>query len=133
MESQDLRNIGLKATTPRSKRPGLLENAKDRHPAGAGEKIGLAAVCRVLAQFEAAELVTRQRFEDELAVFGLERGTHHDPIVCVHYGWVGDCADDEIEKRQRANVDKGSFTLHDHSMTGKRYGPQCPGRNGEGW
>jgi len=53
MESQDLRNAGLKVTAPRLKMLELLENAEDRHLTAeaiyrllldAGEEIGLATV-----------------------------------------------------------------------------------------
>jgi len=43
------------------------------------EDIGLATVYRVLTQFQAAGLVSRHHFEDGMAVFELNQGTHHDP------------------------------------------------------
>ncbi|MFZ2540625.1 MAG: ferric iron uptake transcriptional regulator [Gallionella sp.] len=126
MESQELRNVGLKVTTPRLKMLELLENARDRHLSAeaiyrllldAGEEIGLATVYRALTQFEAAGLVTRHHFEGGQAVFELERGLHHDHIVCAHCGRVEEFYDDIIEKRQRSIAEKLGFILRDHTLT----------------
>lgn len=139
MESQDLRDAGLKVTTPRLKMLELLEKAKDRHLTAeaiylllqeAGEEIGLATVYRSLAQFEAAGLVTKHNFEGGQAVFELERGPHHDHIVCVLCGHVEEFCDEMIEKRQRAIAEKLGFTLRDHTLTlyGECSNAKCPGR-----
>ena len=69
METQDLKKAGLKATLPRIRILQMLENSKQRHMSAedvykalleAGEDVGLATIYRVLTQFEAASLVTRQ-------------------------------------------------------------------------
>ena len=138
MESLDLRKAGLKVTAPRLKMLELLENAQDRHLTAeaiyrqlleSGEEIGLATVYRALTQFEAAGLVTRHHFEGDQAVFELERGTHHDHIVCIHCGRVEEFCDKMIEERQRAIAAKLGFTLRDHALTlyGECNGPDCPG------
>lgn len=62
----------------------------------------VACADRALTQFEAAGLVTRHHFEGVQAVFELERGPHHDHIVCVHCGRIEEYYDEAIEKRQRA-------------------------------
>jgi len=136
MESQDLRNAGLKVTAPRLKMLELLEKADDRHLTAegiyrllleAGEEIGLATVYRALAQFEAAGLVTRHHFEGGHAVYELERGPHHDHIVCIHCGRVEEFYDEVIEKRQRAIAEKLGFNLRDHTLTlyGECSSPAC--------
>ena len=126
MESQDLRNAGLKATAPRLKMLELLEKTQERHMSAeaihrhlleTGEEIGLATVYRALTQFEAAGLVTRHHFEGGQAVFELERGPHHDHIVCVHCGRVDEFYDEVIEKRQHAIAKQHGFKLRDHTMT----------------
>jgi len=126
MESQSLRNVGLKVTAPRLKMLELLEKAEDKHLTAeaihrllleADEEIGLATVYRALTQFEAAGLVTRHHFEGGQAVFELERGPHHDHIVCVHCGRVEEFIDEVIEKRQRAIAEKLGFNLSDHTLT----------------
>jgi Fur family ferric uptake transcriptional regulator len=110
VESQDLRNAGLKVTLPRLKILEMLEHSTTRHLSAeeiyrqlkeTGEDIGLATVYRVLTQFETAGLVTRHHFEGGHAVFELERGHHHDHMVCVRCGHVTEFEDDTIEQRQR--------------------------------
>ena len=138
-QPEHLKNAGLKSTLPRLKVLELLENAQDRHLTAegiyrklheAGEEIGLATVYRALTQFEAAGLVTRHHFEGGQAVFELERGPHHDHIVCVHCGRVDEFYDKVIEERQRAVAKKLGFKLRDHAMTlyGECNGKNCPGR-----
>ena len=125
MESQDLRNAGLKVTLPRLKILEMLENSATRHLSAEeiyrqlmdmGEDIGLATVYRVLTQFEAAGLVTRHHFEDGMAVFELNQGTHHDHIVCLDCGRVEEFMDSGIEERQTAVASKLGFTIRDHSL-----------------
>ncbi len=127
MESQDLRNVGLKVTLPRMK---ILEILERQHHDGyhlsaedvykilldEGEKIGLATVYRVLTQFEAAGLVRRHYFEGGNSVFELNRGGHHDHIVCLKCGHIDEFTDPEIEKRQQAIADQLGFELQDHSL-----------------
>lgn len=126
MESEELRNAGLKVTTPRLKILRLLENAKDRHMsaetiyrqlADSHDDIGLATVYRALTQFEAAGLITRHHFEGGQTVFELERGSHHDHIVCIRCGRVEEFYDKVIEERQREIAEKLGFTLKDHALT----------------
>ena len=139
MESQDLRNVGLKVTAPRLKMLELLEKAEDRHLTAeaiyrllleAGEEIGLATVYRALTQFEAAGLITRHHFEGGQAVYELERGPHHDHIVCIHCGRVEEFYDEVIEKRQRAIAEKLGFNMRDHNLTlyGECGSPACKAR-----
>jgi Fur family transcriptional regulator, ferric uptake regulator len=138
-QPEHLKNAGLKSTLPRLKVLELLENVEGLHLTAeaihrklqeAGEEIGLATVYRALTQFEAAGLVTRHHFEGGQAVFELERGLHHDHIVCVHCGRVEEFFDKVIEKRQSAIAEKHGFTLRDHSMTlyGECNGPECTGQ-----
>src|ERR1700749_1247533 len=109
MEGKDLRKAGLKVTLPRLKILEILERSATRHLSAEGiyrslmesnEDIGLATVYRVLTQFEAASLVTRHHFEDGMAVFEVNHGTHHDHIVCLACGRVEEFVDSGIEERQ---------------------------------
>ena len=111
LEGKDLRNAGLKVTLPRLKILEILEGGGARHKSAediykallsSNEDIGLATVYRVLTQFEAAGLVTRHHFENGMAVFELNRGDHHDHIVCMDCGKVEEFVDDGIEERQEA-------------------------------
>ena len=139
MESQDLRNVGLKVTLPRLRFLEMLETSPTRHLAAeeiyrqlkeTGEDIGLATVYRVLTQFETAGLVTRHHFEGGHAVFELQRGQHHDHMVCVQCGHVVEFEDDTIEQRQRQRAAELGFNLIEHSLTlyGDCTRTDCPNR-----
>jgi Fur family ferric uptake transcriptional regulator len=96
------------------------------------EDIGLATVYRVLTQFQAAGLVSRHHFEDGMAVFELNQGTHHDHIVCLDCGRVEEFMDDEIEERQKEIAERLGYELRDHAMTlyGHCNKPGCPSHKG---
>ncbi len=143
MEGKDLRNVGLKVTLPRLKILEILEGGGARHKSaediyrallGSNEDIGLATVYRVLTQFEAAGLVTRHHFENGMAVFELNRGDHHDHIVCLDCGKVEEFMDGGIEERQKAIADQHGFEIQDHSMIlyGRCRRPNCPSRGAAG-
>ncbi|MCG8081693.1 MAG: ferric iron uptake transcriptional regulator, partial [Candidatus Thiodiazotropha taylori] len=125
MDNQDIRKAGLKVTLPRVKILELLENSAQRHVSAEdvykmllekGEEIGLATVYRVLTQFESAGLVTRHNFEGGHAVFELERGNHHDHLVCVVCGKVEEFVDSTIENRQKEIAKDHGFEIVDHSL-----------------
>ncbi len=139
MESQDLKKAGLKVTLPRMKILEILENSETHHLTAedifrilrdSGEEIGLATVYRVLTQFESAALVTRHHFESGQAVFELERGHHHDHVVCTVCGKVEEFVDELIEDQQRAIAKKLGFEINDHSLIiyGNCVKPNCPNR-----
>ena len=126
MESSDLRNVGLKVTLPRVKILEILEKqTDDRHLSAEkvykillseDEEIGLATVYRVLTQFEAAGLVTRHHFEGGNSVFEMNKGNHHDHIVCMKCGKVDEFTDSVIEKHQEDIAEKLGYELTDHSL-----------------
>jgi len=125
MESQDLRNAGLKVTAPRLKMLELLEKAGGRHLTAeaiyrllleSGEEIGLATVYRALTQFEAAGLVIRHNFEGGHSVFEINQGSHHDHMVCLECGKVFEFYDTAIEDRQHKIAEKAGFHIDDHSL-----------------
>ena len=132
-ESNDLRNIGLKATFPRLKVLDLFQYSKQRHMSAEdvyklllhdNAEIGLATVYRVLTQFEQAGLLKRHHFESGKAVFELNEGSHHDHIVCVNCGHVEEFNDPEIEKRQEKVAKQLGFVIRDHHMI--LYAERCP-------
>lgn len=126
MEKQDLKNAGLKVTLPRMKILEILENqTEERHLTAEqvykillseNEEIGLATVYRVLTQFEAAGLVKRHHFEGGNSIFELDRGGHHDHIVCLKCGKVDEFTDPIIESRQKEIASKLGYDLTDHSL-----------------
>lgn len=137
MEGKDLRNAGLKVTLPRLKILEILEDGGVRHKSAediykallsSNEDIGLATVYRVLTQFEAAGLVTRHHFENGMAVFELNRGDHHDHIVCLDCGRVEEFVDSGIEERQKTIATQRGWELNDHSMIlyGRCRRESCP-------
>jgi len=139
MESDDIRNAGLKVTLPRLKILEVLEGTGSRHMSAEdvyrelfarGEEIGLATVYRVLTQFEGAGLVARHHFEGGQSVFELNRGEHHDHIVCVQCGRVEEFFDETIEKRQRSIARDRGFAINDHSLIiyGDCRRKDCPSR-----
>ena len=141
MEGKDLRKAGLKVTLPRLKILEILESGATRHLSAediykilldSHQDIGLATVYRVLTQFEAAGLVTRHHFEDGMAVFELNQGTHHDHIVCIDCGRVEEFLDSGIEDRQTAVAKRLGFDIHDHSLIlyGRCRRTNCPNRKG---
>lgn len=125
VENQQIKQAGLKVTLPRVKILGVLETADKRHLSAEdvykallenGEEIGLATVYRVLTQFERAGLVVRHHFEGGQSVFELNRGGHHDHLVCIKCGKVVEFLEEAIEERQAAIAREHGFTLEDHSL-----------------
>lgn len=125
MESQDLRNAGLKVTHPRMRILELLEGARPRHMTAEdiyrqlverGEDIGLATVYRVLTQFEAAGLVLRHNFESGQSVYELDRGHHHDHMVDIDTGKITEFESPEIEELQRRIAEQYGYEISEHSL-----------------
>jgi Fur family ferric uptake transcriptional regulator len=125
LEGQDLREAGLKVTSPRLKVLEVLETSKDRHLSAegiyrllleSGEELGLATVYRVLTQFEQAGLVSRHNFEGGTAVFELTDGSHHDHMVCLETGDVIEFCDERIEQLQKDIAAKYGYEIEDHSL-----------------
>jgi Fur family ferric uptake transcriptional regulator len=122
---QDLKTIGLKATLPRLRILELFEKSAVRHLAAEdvyrmlskeGTDTGLATIYRVLTQFEQAGLLIRHHFEGGKAVFELNRGGHHDHLVCVQCGHVEEFFDPAIEQRQEEIARERGFSLQEHSL-----------------
>ena len=124
-DPQSLKNMGLKATFPRLKILELFEKSTVRHMTAEdvyrmliteNMDIGLATVYRVLTQFEQAGLLERHFFESGKAVFEINRGNHHDHLVCVDCGRVEEFYDPQIEARQRAIALERGFALQEHTL-----------------
>ena len=139
MQSDDLKDVGLKATQPRLKILSILEQNRERHMSAedvyralmnTGDDLGLATIYRVLTQFESAGLVIRHHFAEGHAVFELDSGAHHDHIVCVDCGRVTEFVDNTIERRQIRIAKEHGFRLSDHSLVlhGRCERKQCEHR-----
>ncbi len=125
METQELRNAGLKVTHPRMSVLKLLEKCADCHLSAEdiyrrlldeGEDIGLATVYRVLTQFEAAGLVLKHNFESGQAVYELDRGKHHDHMIDVDTGDVIEFTNEDIERLQHEIAARHGYEIEDHSL-----------------
>jgi len=134
MDSQDLKNAGLKATLPRLKILNFLHASPVRHMSAEdvykamleiGEDVGLATVYRVLTQFESAGLVTRHHFDEGHSVFELNLGEHHDHILCVKCGKVDEFFDDVIEERQHEIAAQKGYAMTDHALVVYGVCPDC--------
>lgn len=124
-ENLELRKAGLKVTLPRVKILQILEAAKEPHMSAedvykalmdANEDVGLATVYRVLTQFETAGLVERHNFDGGHSVFELDRGDHHDHMVCVKTGKVIEFMNEEIEALQHKIAEEYGYDLVEHSL-----------------
>ena len=124
--AEELKSSGLKATLPRLKILEVFERAPRRHLAAEdvyrallaeGSDIGLATVYRVLMQFEQAGLLRRSNFEAGKAVFELDRGEHHDHLVCLSCGRVEEFYDPDIEQRQHSIAESRGFELQEHAVS----------------
>ncbi|MDR1228916.1 MAG: ferric iron uptake transcriptional regulator [Azoarcus sp.] len=122
---RSLKNIGLKATHPRLKILELFQNAGQQHLTAEDVyrhlmedemDIGLATVYRVLTQFEQAGLLERHYFETGKAVFELNKGEHHDHLVCLQCGRVEEFFDAEIERRQKLVAKERGFVIKEHAL-----------------
>ena len=122
----ELKSMGLKATLPRLKILEIFQSGDNRHMSAEDvyrellaekQEIGLATVYRVLTQFEQAGLLKRSNFESGRSVFELEKGSHHDHLVCVDCGRVEEFFDAEIERRQKIIAAERGFELQDHALS----------------
>ena len=125
VDNNELRKVGLKVTLPRIKILEILESAEHRHLSAedvykllleAGDDVGLATVYRVLTQFEAAGLVERHNFDGGHSVFALDRGEHHDHMVCVETGKVVEFHNEQIEQLQKDIADAHGYEITGHSL-----------------
>ena len=140
MENQDLRKAGLKVTLPRMKILEILEESSQQHLSAediyrvlldSDEEIGLATIYRVLTQFEGAGLVMRHHFEGGQAVFELDRGKHHDHLICIKCGKIVEFVNSSIEEQQTKIAEEAGFKITDHSLIiyGECSNPDCINAN----
>lgn len=124
-DSEELKALGLKATSQRIKILELFRNAEPRHLSAddvhrillsENSDIGLATVYRVLTQFVEAGLLERHQFESGKSVFEIKAGEHHDHLVCVNCGHVEEFYDEMLEKRQQKIARDRGFALQEHAL-----------------
>ncbi len=122
----NIKNVGLKATLPRLKVLAIFQQQPQAHFSAEDIyrvllnddlDVGLATVYRVLTQFEQAGLLSKHHFETGKAVFELNKGDHHDHLVCLTCGAVEEFFDAAIEDRQKAIAEERGFILKDHALS----------------
>ena len=120
-----LKDNGLKVTGPRLKILDLFETHAEEHLSAEdvyrilldeGIEIGVATIYRVLTQFEQADILLRHHFETGKAVYELNKGGHHDHIVCVKCGSVIEFHSEEIEALQDRIAEENGFRIVDHAL-----------------
>ena len=125
MRNEELKKAQLKSTTPRLKILHLLEDEQNKHLSAEeiyqilqqeSSDISLATIYRALAQFEAAGIVIKHKFANDASVYELDRGEHHDHLICVKCSMVIEFVDDIIEARQEEIAKSHGFSITDHSL-----------------
>lgn len=120
-----LKDSGLKVTGPRLKILDLFETHCEEHLSAEdvyrlllenGIEVGVATIYRVLTQFEQAGILLRHHFETGKAVYELNKGGHHDHIVCVKCGDVTEFHNEEIETLQQKIAEENGFRVVDHAL-----------------
>ncbi|MBR7001050.1 MAG: ferric iron uptake transcriptional regulator [Neisseriaceae bacterium] len=123
--TEQIRSLGMKVTGPRLKILSLFETHPEEHLSAEDVyrltleedlNIGVATVYRVLAQFEEAGILMRHNFDTGKAVYELDRGNHHDHLVCVRCGKITEFCDDRIEKLQDDVAEEHGYEIIDHAM-----------------
>ena len=120
-----LKGNGLKVTGPRLKILDLFESNADEHLSAEdvyrillddGTEVGVATIYRVLTQFEQAGILLRHHFETGKAVYELNKGEHHDHLVCVKCGDVTEFHNEEIERLQDKIAQDNGYRIVDHAL-----------------
>lgn len=125
MVNPALKNANLKTTTPRLKILQLLEQENYKHLSAEeiqtqlrleNYDISLATIYRALGQFETAGIVIKHNFSNDVSVFELNKGNHHDHLICVKCNLVIEFVDQIIERQQCKIAQQHSFVMTDHNL-----------------
>ena len=114
-----LKDNGLKVTGPRLKILDLFETHAEEHLSAEDVYrilLDEGIEIRVLTQFEQAGILLRHHFETGKAVYELNKGGHHDHIVCVKCGSVIEFHSEEIEALQDKIAEENGFRIVDHAL-----------------
>lgn len=120
-----LKDNGLKVTGPRLKILSLFERHAYKHLSAEdvyrilleeGIEIGVATIYRVLTQFEQADILIRHHFETGKALYELNKGEHHDHLVCVKCNSITEFCNDEIESLQNRIAQENGYRIVDHAL-----------------
>lgn len=137
----ELKSAGLKATISRVKVLEVFHASTVSHLSveeihrqlkEQGIDIGLTTVYRVLAQFETAGIVVKSAFDATRVIYELNKGPHHDHIVCLGCGRVDEFHDPVIEARQKVAAQSLGYLLSEHQLSLYGYCSNCRPKNHKG-
>ncbi|MRI83041.1 MAG: transcriptional repressor [Nitratiruptor sp.] len=78
--------------------------------------IGLATIYRTLALLEEEEMVRSISFDNEGRRYELNRGGHHDHLICLGCGAIVEFYDEALEQLQEKIARQAGFTLITHQL-----------------
>ncbi|NPA04032.1 MAG: transcriptional repressor [Epsilonproteobacteria bacterium] len=78
--------------------------------------IGLATVYRTLSLLEKENLVTSISFGSEGKKYELNRGEHHDHMICIKCGKIIEFFKEELERLQERIAKDNGFKLLSHQL-----------------
>lgn len=125
MKEHDLKEMGLKVTSPRRKILAVLEESENHHLSAEdiynaleskSQTIGLGTIYRVLTEFQKAGLVKRHHFENDYSVFELNTGNPHAHLVCVKCHHIEEFIDKTIQIRQQNIAEEANFQIIDLAL-----------------
>ncbi len=124
MDLQNLKKFGIKITKHKiailqlfdlykhldaSKILSLLTNQ--------GTDISLATIYRILAVFEANNILEKHNFNDDQAIYELIKpNEHHDHLICVKCNTVIEFVDCKIERLQEKIAKENNFKIVNHHL-----------------
>ena len=120
-----LKDNGLKVTGPRLKILALFGQHSNKHLSAEDVyrlllddniEVGVATIYRVLTQFEQAGILLRHYFESGKAIYELNKGTHHDHLVCLKCDRVTEFQSPEIEQLQEKIAEEQGYRVIDHAL-----------------
>ena len=79
--------------------------------------VGLASVYRTINSLVVAGLAMERRFLDRSSVYEImEKGHHHDHLICMRCRKIFEFENDAIETLQKEMAEKLGFELQDHKL-----------------
>ena len=119
-----VKSKGLKYSTQREEILKVLYNSKEHLTSEEiynkvkkiNRNIGLATVYRALAFLEEQGLINSISFGSEGKKYELNRGKHHDHMICINCNKIIEFFDEELEKLQKEIAEKHGFKLITHEL-----------------
>lgn len=134
-QSDDLKRVGLKSTSPRLAIMEVFRASNSKHLSAeeilrsllkSDIHVGLSSIYRALGHLTQAGVLTCNHFDVGAAKYELNKDEHHDHLICIVCGLVVEFHDDEIEARQRDIASARGFALRDHTLALYGRCESCP-------